>query len=112
MNITITEPAGTSGEIIIGIFTACVSIITFIVGAIIESRREKRRFKQEKTMRLLDEKIIAYQNMYAAILEYKSYLNFSSMVETNIRKVQMPVNLHHLLQIRNLEMSTIYTHCI
>jgi hypothetical protein len=44
MNITITEPAGTSGEIIIGIFTACVSIITFIVGAIIESRREKRRF--------------------------------------------------------------------
>ena len=73
MNITITEPAGTSGEIIIGIFTACVSIITFIVGAIIESRREKRRFKQEKTMRLLDEKIIAYQNMYAAILEYKSY---------------------------------------
>ena len=35
MNITITEPAGTSGEIIIGIFTACVSIITFIVDGII-----------------------------------------------------------------------------
>lgn len=48
MNITITEPAGTSGEIIIGIFTACVSIITFIVGAIIESRREKEDLNKKR----------------------------------------------------------------
>lgn len=112
MNITITEPAGTSGEIIIGIFTACVSIITFIVGAIIESRREKRRFKQEKTMRLLDEKLLHIKICMQLFWNISHILNFSSMVETNIRKVQMPVNLHHLLQIRNLEMSTIYTHCI
>jgi hypothetical protein len=30
-------------------------------------------------MRLLDEKIIAYQNMYAAILEYKSYFELFIM---------------------------------
>lgn len=73
MVILLEKQIKSSDQIMVGVLAAAVSIITFIIGAIIESKREKRRFKQEKSMRLFDEKIIAYQKMYAALLEYKEY---------------------------------------
>lgn len=60
-------------EIVVGIMTASVTIITFIVSAFIESVREKRRFRQERIMRCFDEKINIYRNFYAEILKYKAY---------------------------------------
>lgn len=73
MYILLTGANELRGEMMVGLLTAAASITTFIVGAIIESKREKRRFRQERFMRTFDEKIKAYRKFYAEILEYKAY---------------------------------------
>lgn len=73
MYILLADKFELSEGIVVGIMTASVSIITLIVGAIIEGVREKRRFRQERFMRTFDEKINAYKKFYAEILEYKAY---------------------------------------
>lgn len=62
-----------SDELCVGIMTLVVTLMTFIVSAIIQAFRDRRSYKQERAMKIIEYKILAYQELYSALMRYKDY---------------------------------------
>ena len=62
-----------SDELCVGIMTLAGTLITFIVSAIIQSFRDRRSYKQERVMKIIEYKVLAYQETYSALMRYKDY---------------------------------------
>ncbi len=69
-----------SDELCVGIMTLAGTLITFIVSAIIQAFRDRRVYKQERVMKIIEYKILAYQEIYSALVKYKNY--FMLFVDT------------------------------
>ena len=62
-----------SDDLWVGIMTLGGTLTTFIVSAIIQAFRDKRLYKQERVMKIIEYKIVAYQELYSALIRYKDY---------------------------------------
>lgn len=62
-----------SDDLWVGIMTLGGTLTTFIVSAIIQAFRDKRLYKQERVMKTIEYKIVAYQELYSALIRYKEY---------------------------------------
>lgn len=69
-----------SDELCVGIMTLAGTLITFIVSAVIQAFRDRRLYKQERVMKIIEYKILAYQEIYSALVKYKNY--FMLFVDT------------------------------
>ena len=62
-----------SDDLWVGIMTLGGTLTTFIVSAIIQAFRDKRLYEQERVMKIIEYKIVAYQELYSALIRYKDY---------------------------------------
>ena len=62
-----------SDELCVGIITLAGTIFIFIVSAIIQDFRDERLYKQERVMKIIEYKIVAYRELYSALIRYKDY---------------------------------------
>ena len=70
-----------SDELCVGIITLGGPLFTFIVSAIIQDFRDERIYKQERVMKIIEYKIVAYRELYSALIRYKDY--FVLFVDTD-----------------------------